>query len=72
MQDTSESENDRKDILIADLTVQNKNLMEQNEILSRLVLDLQETVKLLQDEINRLKGQKSRPKFPPANLNNGN
>lgn len=70
MQDISE--NDRKDILIADLTVQNKNLMEQNQMLSRLVLDLQETVKLLKDEINRLKGQKSRPKIPSSTLENDN
>jgi hypothetical protein len=37
-----------------------------------MVLDLQETVIKLKDEINRLKGQKSRPKFPPAKLNKGN
>ena len=49
-----------------------KVLTERNEFLARLVLDLQETVNQLKDEINRLKGQKSRPKFPPATLDKGN
>lgn len=52
---------DERDLIIADLR-------ERNEYLARLVLDLQETVKKLQDEINRLKGQKSRPKIPPSTL----
>ena len=54
-----------------ELRTANKALIERNEQLARLVLDLQETVKQLKDEINRLKGQKSRPKFPPAKLNKG-
>ena len=57
---------------IIELKATNKELTERNELLARLVLDLQETVKLLKDEINRLKGQKSRPKFPSANLEKGN
>ncbi|NCC62215.1 MAG: transposase [Verrucomicrobiae bacterium] len=48
-----------------------KLLEKRNETFARLVLDLQETVKKLQDEINRLKGQKSRPKIPPSTLDNG-
>jgi Transposase IS66 family len=59
-------------ILIAQLKADNKALTERNEFLARLVLDLQETVKGLKDEINRLKGQKSRPKIPPSNLDNSN
>ena len=47
-------------------------LTDQNHAFARLILNLQETVKELKDEINRLKGQKSRPKFPPANLDKGN
>jgi len=54
-----------------ELKIANKELAERNEFLARLVLDLQETVQLLKDEINRLKGQKSRPKFPPARLEKG-
>lgn len=69
MQDTSQ---DDKDFLIAELKAANKTLSERCESLARMVLDLQETVIQLKDEINRLKGQKSRPKFPPANLNKGN
>ena len=69
MQDTFQ---DDKDFLIAELKSANKVLTERCESLSRLVLDLQETVIQLKDEINRLKGQKSRPKFPPAKLNKDN
>jgi len=73
MQDTSQ---DDKSFSLASLKAENielkaanKALTERCEQLARFVLDLQETVKQLKDEINRLKGQKSRPKFPPANLN---
>lgn len=52
-----------------ELKTANRALIERCESLARMVLDLQETVIQLKDEINRLKGQKSRPKFPPANLN---
>jgi len=76
MQDTSQND---KDFLIAelkaeniDLKAANKALIERCESLARMVLDLQETVIQLKDEINRLKGQKSRPKFPPAKLNKDN
>ena len=62
MQDTLQ---DDKDFLIAELSA-NKALTERCESLARMVLNLQETVILLKDEINRLKGQKSRPKFPAA------
>jgi hypothetical protein len=55
-----------------ELKAANKALTERNEHLARLVLDMQEMIRQLQDEINRLKGQKARPKFPPANLDNGN
>jgi len=65
-----------QNILIAELKAENielraanKELTERNEYLSRLVLDLHETVKLLKEEIDRLKGQKSRPKIPPSNFN---
>lgn len=66
------SQPDPKDIIIADLRANVKELTERNEHLARLVLDLQETVKKLQDEINRLKGQKSRPKIPPSSLESNN
>ena len=66
------SQPDPKDIIIADLRANVKELTERNEHLARLVLDLQETVKKLQDEINRLKGQKSRPKIPPSSLERNN
>ncbi len=59
-----------QDFVIAELKAANKELIEQNQFLARLVLDLQETVKKLKEEIDRLKGQKSRPKIPPSTLNN--
>jgi hypothetical protein len=61
-----------KDLIIADKDIVIKELTERNEYLARLVLDLQETVKKLQDEINRLKGQKARPKIPPSSLEKSN
>lgn len=62
------------DILIenAALKITVQELTARNEFLARLVLDLQETVKKLQDEINQLKKQKPRPKIPPSSLENGN
>lgn len=60
------------DPLLAEKDLIIKTLTERNEFLARLVLDLQETVKQLQDEINRLKGQKSRPKIPPSSLEKSN
>lgn len=67
-----------KDNIISDLKAENSQLKievaeltKQNQTLARLVLDLQETVKELKDEINRLKGQKTRPKFPPPTLDKG-
>ncbi len=61
---------DQKDLLIAELQASNKELTERCEFLARLVLDLQETVVKLKEEIDRLKGQKSRPKIPPSTLQN--
>lgn len=63
---------DQKDFLLTEKNNIIKELTERNEFLARLVLDLQETVKQLQDEINRLKGQKSRPKIPPSSLEKSN
>src|SRR5574338_137843 len=62
------TQQDQKDILLAEKDIIIRELTVRNEYLARLVLDLQETVKKLQDEINRLKGQKSRPKIPPSRL----
>lgn len=62
------TESDQKDILIEDLRAENKDFKNRIEYLARLVLDLQETNRLLKEEIDRLKGQKSRPKFPPSTL----
>jgi transposase IS66 family protein len=56
---------------INELRAVNKELSERSEYLARLVLEAHETIKQLKDEISRLKGQKSRPKFPPANLCKG-
>ena len=73
MHDTSQ---DAKNFLITELKPENieletanKALSQRWESLARMVLDLQETVIQLKNEINRLKGRKSRPKFPPAKLN---
>jgi hypothetical protein len=68
MQDISRHDQDK---LIRELKASNIELTKQNESFARLILNLQETVKELKDEINRLKGQKSRPKFPPATLDKG-
>lgn len=72
MQDTSQNDQNTSIPLlkseIAELKTANADLIKRNEHLSRLVLDLQETVKLLKEEIDRLKGQKSRPKIPPSPL----
>jgi len=62
------TESDQKDILIEDLRAENKDFKNRIEYLARLVLDLQETNRQLKEEIDRLKGQKSRPKFPPSTL----
>jgi hypothetical protein len=67
MQDNSPQDQSQT---IAELKAANKELTERNELLARLVLDLQETVVKLKEEIDRLKGQKSRPKIPPSTLNN--
>ena len=41
-----------------ELRAANKALTERNELLARLILDLQETVKELKDEINRKRARK--------------
>ena len=65
------SENTLLKFELVELKADNKQLVEQCEYLARLALDLQETVQQLKNEIDRLKGQKSRPKFPPATLGKG-
>jgi len=55
-----------------DLLAENAALKAENAHFARRILDLQETVKQLRDEINRLKGQKSRPNIPPSSLEKGN
>ncbi|HEY6436583.1 MAG TPA: transposase [Ignavibacteriaceae bacterium] len=70
MQDILQHNQELKNEIIQ-LKADNAELTNQNESFARLILDLQETVKELKDEINRLKGQKSRPKFPPATLDKG-
>lgn len=68
MQDTSQP--NHKDLTIEKLTSTVGELTKRNELLERLVQDLQETVKKLQDEISRLKKQKIRPNIPPSSLGN--
>src|SRR5262245_56840619 len=67
------SKPDYNDLLadIAALKGENAALKAENARFARLILDLQETVKQLRDEINRLKGQKSRPNIPPSSLEKG-
>jgi len=73
MQDTLENDQNFSTAQIKaemiELRTANKELINRNEFLARLVLDLEETVKALKDEINRLKKQKTRPKIPKSNLN---
>lgn len=63
------------------VSLKNENLALKNENLKlkkqatdqeRLILHLYDQVSLLKDEINRLKGQKPRPKFPGSGLEHGN